>query len=260
MAQTRLGAVSRALRLAARGGCCRGRRASRARAGAGARAARARDYAGARGVGKRERHRAAPGARASQASQAPQDAPALAVDCQGGAMRLVRPADARDARALATMLGALLAEHQIRYPDTYPRLDPVAGAAFYGAEWGRRLGTDPSCNVWLAADRDIRGFLAGEVWSRPVGEPPSAFFVEWVYVVPEHRKTGISRALFRDGLLPYCRRHGIDVVEGRTVPGDEQWARRGWATTAVSVMRGVDALTLDVAERRDDRVGEGVRQ
>ena len=175
-------------------------------------------------------------------------------------MRLVRPADARDARALATMLGALLAEHQIRYPDTYPRLDPVAGAAFYGAEWGRRLGTDPSCNVWLAADRDIRGFLAGEVWSRPVGEPPSAFFVEWVYVVPEHRKSGISRALFRDGLLPYCRRHGIDVVEGRTVPGDEQWARRGWATTAVSVMRGVDALMLDVAERSGDTALEGARQ
>jgi len=149
------------------------------------------------------------------------------------------------------MLGALIAEHQTHFPDAYPRLDPIAGAAFYGAEWGRRLGVDPSCNVWLAADRDVRGFLAGEVWARPVGEPPSAFFVEWIYVVPEHRKTGVARALFREGLLPYCRRHGIDVVEGRTVPGDEQWTRRGWATTAVSVMRGVDALALDVAERHE---------
>jgi len=172
----------------------------------------------------------------------------------------VRRADAHDVGVLSSMLGALLAEHQARHPDTYPRVDPVSGAAFYGAEWGRRLGTDPACNVWLAADRDVRGFLAGEVWSRPVGEPPSAFFVEWVYVVPEHRKTGISRALFRDGLLPYCRRHGIGVVEGRTVPGDTQWQRRGWATVACSVMRGVDALMLDVAERSSDTLGEGARE
>src|SRR5215470_10846069 len=203
--------------LAARGSRSRGRRAylaRRARAGAGARGARRRDSAAPRGIGKWERRRAAQGAGASsETPQASQGAPPLADGCQGGAMRLVRRADARDVGTLSSMLGELLAEHQARHPETYPRVDPVAGAAFYGAEWGRRLGVDPTCNVWLAADRDIRGFLAGEVWARPVGEPPSAFFVEWVYVVPEHRKSGICRALFRDGLLPYCRRNGIDVVE-----------------------------------------------
>jgi len=167
-------------------------------------------------------------------------------------MRLIRAATAGDIGMLAAMLGALLHEHQVQYPETYPRLDPARAVAFYGAEWGRRLGADPACHVWLATDRDCRGFLAGEVWARPVGEPPAAFFVEWIYVVPEHRKSGIARALFRDGLLPFCRRHGIDVVEGRTVPGDTQWAARGWAVTAQSVMRGVDALALDVAVRPDD--------
>jgi GNAT superfamily N-acetyltransferase len=167
-------------------------------------------------------------------------------------MRLIRAATAGDAGMLATMLGALLHEHQHHYPDTYPRLDPERAAAFYGTEWARRLDADPACHAWLATDRDCRGFLAGEVWARPVGEPPAAFFVEWIYVVPEHRKSGLARALFRDGLLPYCRRHGIDVVEGRTVPGDTQWTGRGWAQTAQSVMRGVDALTLDVAVRPGD--------
>ncbi len=176
-------------------------------------------------------------------------------------MRIVRTAGAGDVVALVRMLERLLAEHQQKFPETYPRLDPHTAAAHYGAEWHRRIGVDPACKVWLAADRDLRGFLAGEVWARPVGEPPSAFYIEWIYVEPEYRKSGIARVLFRDGLLPYCRRHGIDVVEGRTVPGDGQWARRGWATVAHSVMRGVDALTLDVAERSGDAAElEGVRE
>ena len=170
-------------------------------------------------------------------------------------MRIVRTAGPRDVSELARMLERLLIEHQQAFPETYPRLDPHAAAAHFGAEWYRRLGVDPTCIVWLAADRDVRGFLAGEVWTRPVGEPPSAFYVEWIYVMPEYRNSGIGRALFRDGVLPYCRRHGIPVVEGRTVPGDTQWQRRGFATVAQSIMRGVDALTLDVAERPGDTDG-----
>ncbi len=167
-------------------------------------------------------------------------------------MRTVRPAQTADVPALRVMLGALLVEHQQRFPETFPRVDPESGAMHYAVEWERRLGADPACNVWLATDRDTRGFLAGEVWSRAVGEPPASFFVEWVYVVPEHRKTGIARALFQQGLIPFCRRHGILVVEGRTVPGDAQWRERGWETTALCVKRDLDALAADVAreERR----------
>ena len=163
-------------------------------------------------------------------------------------MRTIRQATTVDVPVLRSMLRALLTEHQNRFPDIFPHVDPESGAMHYAAEWDRRLGADPACSVWLAADRDTRGFLAGEVWSRAVGEPPASFYIEWVYVVPEHRKTGISRALFREGLIPYCRRHGIGVVEGRTVPGDTQWSERGWDTTALCVKRDLDALAADVGK------------
>jgi len=146
------------------------------------------------------------------------------------------------------MLHALIEEHEKRFPDAFPRLDPVLATLHYGAEWERRLGLDDTCGVWLAADRDTRGFLAGEVWSRAVGEPPASFFIEWVYVLPEYRKSGIARALFRE-LIRFCQRRGIDVVEGRTVPGDTQWSERGWQTTAICVKRDLESLVRDVAER-----------
>src|SRR5262245_47661880 len=111
-------------------------------------------------------------------------------------MMVIRPALPSDIRVLATMLEALIVEHEGAYPTAYPRLEPHSAAEYYAAEWHRRLQDDPACNVWLATDRDVRGFLAGEVWTRSVGEPPAAFFVEWVYVTPEHRNTGVSRALF----------------------------------------------------------------
>jgi len=164
-------------------------------------------------------------------------------------VRVVRTAIPGDIRWLRAMLAAFITEHQARFPDAYPRFDPESAAAHYAAEWDERLQSDPSCNVWLATDRDVRGFLAGEVWTRAVGEPPATFFVEWLYVVPEHRKTGIARALFRDGLIPYCRRHGITVAEARVVPSDTQWTERGYVTTALSIMRSIDALAADVAER-----------
>lgn len=164
-------------------------------------------------------------------------------------MRIVRPAEPNDVGALVPLLVGLLAEHQHRYPDTYPRLDPIAAAAVYSDDWRRRVGVDPTCNVWLAADRDVRGFLAGEVLTRAVGEPPTAFFMEWLYVIPEYRGSGIARALYRDGLVPFCRRHGIDALEGRIEPGDTQWTRRGWATVAHTILRTVDAVARDVAER-----------
>jgi len=164
-------------------------------------------------------------------------------------MRLVRAAGPRDIPVLAHMLEALIREHETRFPHAYPKLEPASAAAHYAAEWQKRLQGDPTCNVWLATDRDVRGFLAGEVLSRSVGEPPAAFFVEWLYVVPEHRKSGIARALFREGVIPYCRRHGITVAEGRHVPGDTQWIERGYVTTALCIMRSIDELAADVAER-----------
>ena len=162
-------------------------------------------------------------------------------------MLVVRVAQRVDVPALRGMLYALIKEHEGRFPDTFPRLDPEQAALHYAADWERRLGLDDTCGVWLAADRDTRGFLAGEVWSRAVGEPPASFFIEWVYVLPEYRKTGIARALFRE-LIRFCQRRGINVAEGRTVPADTQWSERGWQTTAICVKRDLEALARDVAE------------
>jgi GNAT superfamily N-acetyltransferase len=164
-------------------------------------------------------------------------------------MRVIRRATTRDVPALAGLLAAHLVEHQRTFPDVYPRLNVTAATVHYAADWGRRLDTDPTCHVWLAADRDLRGFLAGEVWSRPVGEPTPVFFAEWLYVVPEHRGTGLARALWREGLVPYCLAHDIGVVEGRAVPGDAQWEARGWTVGGQVIYRPVVALARDVAER-----------
>lgn len=162
-------------------------------------------------------------------------------------MLIIRAAERVDLPALRGMLAAGIREHEGRYPKAFPWLDPEQAALHYGADWERRLGSDETCAVWLAADRDIRGFLAGEVWSRPVGEPPVSFFVEWLYVVPEHRKSGIARALFRE-LIRFCQRRGIGVAEGRVVPGDTQWSERGYETTAICIKRDLEALARDVAE------------
>lgn len=162
-------------------------------------------------------------------------------------MLVTRVAQRVDVPALRGMLCALIAEHEGRFQGTFPRLAPADAAMHYGADWERRLGLDDTCGVWLAVDRDTRGFLAGEVWSRAVGEPPVSFYVEWLYVVPEHRKTGISLALWRE-LIRFCQRRGIGVVEARTVPGDTQWSERGWQTTALCIKRDLEALAHDVAK------------
>jgi GNAT superfamily N-acetyltransferase len=167
-------------------------------------------------------------------------------------MLVIRPAMRADVRVLVPLLAAHILEHQARHPDTYPRLTPTTAAVRYGAEWLRRLELDPTCHVWLAADRDIRGMLAGEVWSRPVGEPTPVFFAEWLYVIPEYRGAGLARALWRT-CVAYCEAHGISTVEGVVMASDTQWHRRGWRVVSTRVVRPVTALAADVAERPDER-------
>jgi GNAT superfamily N-acetyltransferase len=158
---------------------------------------------------------------------------------------VVRAATALDRRALEGLCAALLREHQQRHPHTYPALPPDAAAALYAAEWQRRLESDPTCLVWLAADRAPVGFLAAEVWTRPVGQPTAVLYGEWMYVVPEWRGQGVGLALFRL-LVAACRARGLTHVECQTVAGDRQWERRGWTEVARRYMRPVDALATDV--------------
>jgi GNAT superfamily N-acetyltransferase len=165
----------------------------------------------------------------------------------------IRAAGPMDRHALEGLCAALLREHQQRFAEVYPTLPPDAAAALYAAEWARRLEGDPTCLVWLAVDRAPVGFLAVELWTRPIGQPTAVCFGEWLYVAPEARGQGISLALIRK-LVSECTARGITHVECQTVAGDRQWQRRGWTEVARRYMRPVDALGADV-ERAARRFG-----
>jgi len=49
-------------------------------------------------------------------------------------------AERNDLPALRGMLYALIKEHEGRFPEAFPRLDPEQAALHYTAEWERRLG------------------------------------------------------------------------------------------------------------------------
>jgi GNAT superfamily N-acetyltransferase len=66
---------------------------------------------------------------------------------------------------------------------------------------------------------------------RVVGRPATVCFVEWFYVEPAARGQGIGRALVRAG-LGVLALHGVTHIEIASVPGDKQWARRGWGETS----------------------------
>lgn len=157
----------------------------------------------------------------------------------------IRPAGPLDRHALEGLCAQLLREHQERFKPVYPALPPDTAAAYYAAEWAQRVEKDPNCLVWLAVDRAPVGFLAAEVWSRPVGQPTVYCFGEWLYVVPEQRQQGIGIALLRR-LVTACRDRGATHVECQTVADDPQWQRRGWRRTAERYMRPVDALDADL--------------
>jgi GNAT superfamily N-acetyltransferase len=103
----------------------------------------------------------------------------------------IRAAGPLDRHALEGLCADLLREHQTRYPEIYPHLPPDAAAAVYAAEWARKLEGDPTCLVWLAIDRAPVGFLAAELWTRPIGQPTAVCFGEWFYVSPDARGQGI---------------------------------------------------------------------
>jgi GNAT superfamily N-acetyltransferase len=158
---------------------------------------------------------------------------------------IVRAAGPMDRHALEGLCAELLREHQVRYPEIYPTLPPDAAAARYAAEWARRLESDPTCLVWLAVDRAPVGFLAVELWTRPIGQPTAVCFGEWLYVAPDARGQGISLALIRQ-LVSACKARDITHVECQTVAGDRQWQRRGWTEVARRYMRPLDLLATDI--------------
>ena len=144
---------------------------------------------------------------------------------------VVRPALPLDRRGLESLLARLMREQQLAYPGAYPAFVPDAAAAHFAAGYAPRLETDPRLVAVLAVDRAPVGCLVGEVVTRAVGRPATVCFVEWFYVEPDARGLGIGRALVRAGLRRLATQ-GVTHVECQSVPGDRQWARRGWTETA----------------------------
>jgi GNAT superfamily N-acetyltransferase len=144
---------------------------------------------------------------------------------------VIRAAEPGDRRALELLVAGLIREHQHAFPAAYPRFAPDEAAAAFVASYVPRLATDPKLVAVLAVDRAPVGCLVGDVLTRAVGRPATVCFVEWFYVEPEARGDGIGRALVRAG-LQHIAALGVTHVECQSVPGDRQWARRGWQETA----------------------------
>ena len=144
---------------------------------------------------------------------------------------VIRAAEPGDRRALELLLTRLMREHQAAFPDAYPHVVPEEAAAHFADGYLPRLVLDSRLVVVLAVDRAPVGCLVGEVVTRAVGQPATVCFVEWFYVEPEARGGGIGRELVRMGLR-LLRVHGVTHIECQSVPGDRQWARRGWVETA----------------------------
>jgi GNAT superfamily N-acetyltransferase len=151
---------------------------------------------------------------------------------------VIRSAEPGDRHALELLLAALMREHQAAYPGAYPAFQPEVAAAYFAAGYAPRLGTDPSLVAVLAVDRAPVGLLVGEVVTRAVGRPATVGFVEWFYVLPEARGQGIGRAIIR-AALALVRPLGVTDIEVASVPGDKQWARRGWRETRRSYVAPV---------------------
>jgi len=164
---------------------------------------------------------------------------------------LIRLAEPGDEQYLARLLAALLREHQAAFPQAYPVFPPEDAAAYLAARYAPRCGTDPSLVAVLAVDRAPVGLLVGEVVARPVGQPATVGFVEWFYVTPENRGQGIGRAIIRVALAR-VQPLGVTHIEVASVPGDRQWARRGWRETARRYMAPVPQVTAWVGLEDSD--------
>jgi ribosomal protein S18 acetylase RimI-like enzyme len=139
-----------------------------------------------------------------------------------GARFTVRPGR-RDDAASAARLWVRSAKEHILYDHVYA-IAPDAEKIM------RRFLADlssssHSCLLVAERDREVIGFLSGELREgSPAFEPKTWAAVEDVYVVPDHRSSGVGRALFEE-YQKWAREKGTDGISLQ-VAADNTRARK----------------------------------
>lgn len=138
---------------------------------------------------------------------------------------MIRPATMLDLPWLRQLHASFVKEFDAPYPRTdNEELDHFVLAVSQAIK-------DPSFCLFVADDEQgkIVGYIGAGIMRRPVGKPKMVATPYWLYVVPEHRGQGVSRALAAHGIA-WLREHWpqVDTIEVPARAGDEQWQKRGF--------------------------------
>lgn len=142
---------------------------------------------------------------------------------------VVRPAEIGDLFWLRMLLGQLFAEMPAAYPSPDQK-DFETQTALLAA----RLGSNDPNLICCVAEHEkvIVGFMLGDILYRPA-RPHKYLFLNFFYVVPGFRSTGVGRAISTHMLHQVAEAGGVEVCEFVAQAGDKQWRKRGWATVGI---------------------------
>ncbi len=124
---------------------------------------------------------------------------------------LLRPATPPDIPAVLPMVRAICALHESWDPSRYGMLPDVVERY---ARWLPARAVDPR-SVFLVADADptLAGFLIGTVEENiPIYRVSEFGFIHDLWVEPEHRRSGVARALADEAARSF---RGIGVTQVR---------------------------------------------
>lgn len=155
---------------------------------------------------------------------------------------VVRPAEIGDLFWLRMLLGQLFAEMPAAYPSPDTK-DFETQTALLAA----RLGShDPNLVCYIAEhEKVVVGFMQGDILHRPA-RPHTYLFLNFFYVVPGFRGSGVGRAI-SNHMLQQAVEAGVEVCEFVAQAGDKQWRRRGWATVGIVHSLPVHAAAASLA-------------